>query len=118
MPFQEGETRKRLMKTLLLTVFAVLLAGCQMTQPVSQPLVCAGGDGSSCQQAVVITNAKYRETGLMAEKLWLDRKYPGSRETRQSALNSAGKHYDLVEVTTADGQAAKVYFDTTECFAR
>ncbi|HWX19121.1 MAG TPA: hypothetical protein VN578_04345 [Candidatus Binatia bacterium] len=106
------------MKTLLLTIFAMLAAGCQMPQPVPQPLVCAGGDGSSCQQAVVIMNATYRETGLLAEKVWLDRKYPGSRETRKSTLSSAGKHYDLVELTTADGQAARVYFDTTECFAK
>ena len=106
------------MKTLLLIPFATLLAGCQMLPTNSQPLVCAGGDGSSCQQAVVIANAKYRETGLMAEKLWLDQKYPGCKDTKQSAMNSVGKHYDLVELTTADGQSLKVYFDTTECFAK
>ena len=106
------------MKTLLLIPFATLLAGCENLQPKSQPLVCAGGDGSSRQQAVVITNAKYIETALMAEKLWLDRKYPGCRETKQSDLNAVDKHYNLIELTTADGQALTVYFDTTECFAK
>jgi hypothetical protein len=105
------------MKPLLLIPFAALLAGCQTTSTTSPP-VCVGGDGSSCQQAVVINNAKYIETAMLAERLWLDQKYPGRRETKQSALNSVGKHYDLIELTTADGQALKVYFDTSECFPK
>ena len=106
------------MKMLLLTVFAILAAGCQSFQTSSPRLVFAGGDGSSCQEAVVIKNAEYRETGLLAEKVWLDRKYPERQQTKQSDLNSAGKHYDLVELTTSDGRATKVYFDTTGCFAK
>jgi len=106
------------MKMLLFIPFAALLAGCQGLQTTSKPLVCVGGDGSSRQQAVVISNAKYREAALVAEKLWLDQRYPGSRETKQSALSSVDKHYDLVELTTGDGQALKVYFDTSECFEK
>ena len=106
------------MKTLLFLPLATLLAGCQTLQTTSQTLVWAGGDGSSCQQAVVINNARYRETVLLAEQLWLDRKYPGRRETNQSALSSVGKHYDLFELSTTDGETLEVYFDTTECFAR
>ena len=103
------------MKTLLLLGLLVLAAGCQTSSP---PLVFAGGDGSSCGQAVVILNAEYRETGMLAERLWLDRNYPGYHQTRESDLDSAGKHYELVEVTTGNGRLAKVYFDTTQCFAR
>ena len=110
--------QKRFLKTLLLIPVAILLAGCQTTSKTSPPLACVGGDGSSCQQAVVINNAKYIETATLAEKLWLDQKYPGRRETKQSALISVGKHYDLIELTAADGQALKVYFDTSECFAK
>ena len=106
------------MKTLLVIPFATLLAGCQGLQTTSRPLVCVGGDGSSRQQAVVIANAKYMEAAMVAETLWLDQKYPGRHETKQSALSSVGKHYDLVELTTADGQTFKVYFDTTECFEK
>jgi hypothetical protein len=106
------------MKTLLLIPFAVLFAGCDTMHTTSQPLVCLGGDGSSCDHAVVINNAKHRETARVAEKLWLDQKYPGSRETSQSALSEAGKHYDLVELATKDGQTLKVYFDTSDCFAK
>jgi hypothetical protein len=106
------------MKTLLWIPFATLLAGCQLVPTTSQPVACAGGDGSSCQQAVVINNARFIETAMVAEKQWLDRKYPGRHETKQSALTSEGKHYDLVELTAADGQTQKVYFDTTECFPK
>jgi hypothetical protein len=106
------------MKTLLLIPFATLLAGCGSLQTTSQPLVCLGGDGSSRERAVVINNAKHRETARVAEKLWLDQKYPGCRETNESALNEEGKHYDLVEVTTAGGQTMKVYFDATDSFAK
>ena len=68
-------------KTLLLIPIATMLAGCSSLQSNSQPLVCLGGDGSSRERAVVINNAKHRETARVAEKLWLDQRYPGCRET-------------------------------------
>jgi hypothetical protein len=103
------------MKAVFGIVFIILLAGCQTT---SQLITYAGGDGSCCQQAVVINNATYRETGRMAERVWLEQKYPGHQETKESDLNSAGRHYDVVDVATAQGQVAKVYFDATEWFAK
>jgi len=103
---------KAIMRTLLLTGFAIVLTGCAGSRP--QALTFSGGDGSSCQQAVVINQIRYRETGRVAEKVWVDRKYPGHAATRASDLSLAGKHYDLVELTTADGQTVKVYFDSTE----
>jgi hypothetical protein len=105
-------------KMLLLIPFVTLLAGCGTFQTTSQPLVVLGGDGSSCDRAVVINNAKHRETARVAEKMWLDQKYPGCRETNASALNAEGKHYDLVEVTTTGGQVMKVYFDSTDSFSK
>lgn len=101
------------MKKLLIILSGIVLAGCQSPSE-RQPLVFMGGDGSSCQQAVVINEARYRETGMVAERLWLERKYPGHRDARSKDLTLAGKHYDLVELTTADGQPVKVYFDSTE----
>jgi len=101
------------MKAAFEIVFIILLAGCQTSPEV---INYAGGNGSCCQQAVVITNAKFRETGVLAERLWLDQRYPGRHETKQSTLNSGGRHYDVVELATPDGQVGTVYFDTTECF--
>ena len=96
-------------------VFIMVLAGCQTSPQVIQ---FGGGNGSCCQKAVVITNAKFRESGLLAERLWLDRKYPQRQEIKTSAVDSAGRHYDVVELATGEGQKEIVYFDTTESFAK
>ena len=104
------------MKVRFEIAFTVLLAaGCQ-TPP--QPVNYAGGDGSCCQKAVVINNAKFRETGELAERLWLDQRYPGRQETKQSSLDSAGRHFDVINLATADGRKATVYFDATDWFAK
>ena len=104
------------MKTFIAASFAILLVGCQTARPVREPIVYSGGDGSSCRQAIVIGHANYREGGLMAMSQWLEQRYPGSHPKRQSAMNSAGRHYDVVEFTTTQGEERTVYFDTTECF--
>jgi hypothetical protein len=101
------------MKRLLLVTFGIVLAGCQSPME-QQHLAFSGGDGSSCQQAVVINDTKYRETGMVAERVWLNRKYPGHVGAQSREVAVGAKHYDLVELTTADGQAVKVYFDSTE----
>ena len=106
------------MKALLISFLAVLLVGCQAPQSATHSLVYAGGDGSSCDRAVVIREAKCRELGVLAQRLWLEEYFPGYREVNQSALKSAERHYDVVEFATADGDTRKVYFDTTDCFDR
>jgi len=103
-----------IMRVLIMICFAGLLAGCQTPRPATEPLVFSGGDGSSCESAVVIREAKYRELGILAEKLWLQQNYPGCHQTSQAALRSANRQYDLIEVAIADGHNRKVYFDTTE----
>ncbi len=104
------------MKTLLIAFLAVLLVGCQAPRPATQPLVYAGGDGSSCDRAVVIREAKCRELGILAQRLWLEEYYPGYRDVKQSDLKSTERHYDVVEFATASGDTRKVYFDTTDCY--
>lgn len=105
---------KVIVRSLVIICLAALLSGCQNPPPVAEPLAYAGGDGTSCEKAVVIREARHREVGLLAEKLWLQQRYPGYRQTRQAELDSANRHYDLVELATDDGQTRKVYFDTTE----
>ncbi len=104
------------MKALLLSFLAVLLVGCQAPRSATRPLVYSGGDGSSCDQAVVVHEAKCRELGVLGQRLWLEERFPGYRESKQSAINSADRHYDVVEFATADGDTRKVYFDTTDYF--
>ena len=47
---------------------------------------------------------------------WLEQSYPDAQGKSVSAMNSAGRHYDLVEFTTTKGEGKTVYFDTTHCF--
>jgi len=116
MPYAVLNRRKALvmMRTLIMISFAALLIGCQAPRPAPEPLAFSGGDGSSCDQAVVIREASHREVGLLAEKLWLQQMFPGYVQTSQAAVDSANRHYDLFEVATSDGATRKVYFDTTE----
>ena len=104
------------MKTLIAACFALLLVGCQTPQLPSHPLVYSGGDGSSCERAVVIVGANCREAGTLAISRWLEQSYPDAQGKSVSAMNSAGRHYDLVEFTTTKGEGKTVYFDTTHCF--
>ena len=76
-------------------------------------MVYLGGDGTSCEKAVVIKDAKYRETAELAESLWLEHKYPGYRRVSEDAMKLTDKTYSVVALTTADGQERKVYFDST-----
>lgn len=101
----------------LWALLAIILAGCASTKTAHR-LSYSGGDGSSSEQAVIINDAKYREAGLLAERLWLEQKYPGCRQVSKQAVNAGARVFELVEVTTADGQAMKVYFDATEFCAK
>lgn len=98
------------MKKLLVIVSAALLAGCA---PFSQRLTYSGGDGSSCRQAVILSNAKCREAAVLGERMWLELKYPGHCRTGESVVRSADRQFDLVELRTAEGRALRVYFDST-----
>jgi uncharacterized lipoprotein YajG len=80
MAFKQFKTitkkEKGRMKTLIAACFALLLVGCQTPQIASQPLVYSGGDGSSCERAVVIEGASCHEAGTLAISRWLQQSYP------------------------------------------
>lgn len=116
--FLRSKNADVIMKKIMAACFGVLLVGCQTSQPPAHPLVYLGGDGSSCQRAVVIGGANCREVGTLAMNRWLEQSYPDAQGTRFSAINSAGRHYELVEFTTTKGEGKAVYFDTTDCFGK
>ena len=101
------------MKLIFAVLLVIPLAGCQ-TQQANRQLAFSGGDGSSYEQAVVINNAKYRETGLVGQRLWLAKRYPRYRQTNETLVTSANRQYDKIEIATADGQSRNVYFDVTD----
>jgi hypothetical protein len=102
-----------LMKLIYALLLVIPLTGCQTQHARHQQLAYSGGDGSSCEQAVVLHGVQYREAGLLGQGLWLEQRYPGYRQTRNTLVNSASRQYDLVEIATADGRSRRVYFDVT-----
>ncbi|MDB6055824.1 MAG: hypothetical protein JWN25_3347 [Verrucomicrobiales bacterium] len=66
---------------------------------------------------VVIKGAKNEEAGVRAERKWLEQKYPGFQKGAQSLMNSSGKDYDLMEITTHEGPKS-IYFDITDFFGK
>jgi hypothetical protein len=76
-----------------------------------------GGDGSSCEQAVVPRLAE--GIGMVqAEHHWLRKTYGGGSLVRQAlgASSDGKRRYDLVVWRKPDGQAVDVCFDVTTVF--
>lgn len=86
----------------------------KLVQEVEQhcgKLAFAGGDGSSIEKAVLITNAKTEEEGVAAESEWVRQVHAGWKKRRQSLVGDAGKMYDEVEYVTPEGETKTIYFD-------
>ena len=95
-----------------------------MIEPVALALLLAaeepkfaGGDGSSCEQAVVPVAAPGVPV-VQAEHHWLRTTYGGGTLVRQAlgASSDGRRRYDLVVWRKPDGQAVEVCFDVTTVF--
>lgn len=77
----------------------------------------AGGDGSSCEDAVVPIVSETR-TMVEAERDWLRKTYGGGSLVRQVLGESADgkRRFDLILWRKPDGQAVNVCFDITTVF--
>lgn len=77
----------------------------------------SGGDGSSCEEAVVPILA---ESGTMAqaERQWLAKTFGGGAAVRQllGASSDGKRRYDLILWRKPDGQVVDVCFDVTTVF--
>jgi hypothetical protein len=72
-----------------------------------------GGDGSSREQAVVVSGAQDAAEGAYAEDVWGALKHPGWRKKSQEAQQVDGKRFDLVGFEGPDGARAQVWFDAS-----
>jgi hypothetical protein len=77
-----------------------------------------GGDGSSCEEAVIILGAATEISGIFAEYDWLDQHYPGATVLDQSLATCNGEHVDILQIRTASGRAIDVYFNITDFFGK
>jgi hypothetical protein len=70
-------------------------------------------DGSSFDRAVVLDGAIL---GLAAfvEHEYLDKHYPGYQVQTQAIKEHAGRSFDVVDFTTADGKSKTFYFALSE----
>jgi hypothetical protein len=69
------------------------------------------------EKAVVIKGAKDEEAGVAAESAWMEQKFPGFVKGTQALMNSGGKSYDRIEITTREGKKT-IYFDITDFFGK
>jgi hypothetical protein len=130
MPMRKGsmarscpEVRGRAARRL---AFALLLIGGLPPQPgdAAEPklppalahISYGGGDGSSCEQAVVIRDARNTREGAAAEQAWLVASYPGA-QIKQQALSQEGKTvFDRFTLAAPGGGERQVCFDITGFF--
>jgi hypothetical protein len=78
----------------------------------------SGGDGSTVQNAVVIT-ATNEETGIRAAYIWSHGHYPGSHLHEEgSDYDNNGEQYLEIKIVTADGKSRTVFFDVTSFFGQ
>jgi hypothetical protein len=74
-------------------------------------------DGSSYENAIVI-NEKTERPGVDAEYIWLTKNHPGYKLITQSLSNKGTKHYDLMQIKTAEGEEKTIYFDISKFFGK
>ena len=78
------------------------------------PSLYAGGDGSSCENAVILL-AKNEAVGVRSEYIWLRHMFPGGMRSTQAYIppNKLGKSYDMIAYKKADGGSVNICFDIT-----
>lgn len=95
----------------LATFFVVALAAVADAAPTFH-----GGDGSTCEQAIVIRGAANEWEGVASEYRYLEERHPGWTLKGQSLVRSGDRSYDLLEFATADGTARRACFDISEFY--
>jgi predicted Zn-dependent protease len=74
-------------------------------------------DGSSYEKAIVIEE-KSEKKGVDAEYAWLRQNYPGCRVGKQALNFKDKKPYDILTITTAEGETRQIYFDISNFFGK
>jgi len=93
----------------------VLLLACSAA--MAEELKFSGGDGSSCEDAVVPIVSESL-TMVQAERHWLNQTFGGGTLVRQAlgASSDGKRRYDVVLWRKPDGQSVEVCFDVTTVF--
>ena len=77
----------------------------------------SANDGSSYEKAIIIEK-KNEKDGVAEEYKWLREHYPGYTMGSQSLNYKDKKPYDILHITTKDGEKKDVYFDISKFFGK
>ena len=75
----------------------------------------SGGDGSTCERAVVL-NVDGSLEAVRAETAWLHAKHGGGRKSAQALTRAASKWYDIVDWEMLNGNTVTICFDITRAY--
>jgi hypothetical protein len=101
---------------------ALALVGCGGSQqepasPAASAVTFGGGDGSSCDAAVVV-HASNEQDGVAAEYSWLNAHYPGAQRQGQALGECNGHPVDRLKILTSNGATRVVFFDISQYFGK
>jgi hypothetical protein len=92
------------------------LAHAVQLPPHLSHIVFKGGDGKTCENAILIENAKNTTEGVSAEKAWLKANYPGSQSIEHAVGKQDGKMVEAFKLKTKEGNTINICFDVTSFF--
>lgn len=104
-------------KILIFSMLLCIISSCHIKKEFMDPLSPNFYDGLSYEKAIVINKSNESE-GIKAEYEWLTKNYPGYKSKGQSLNYYKNKPYDIIEITTAEGQSKTLYFDISEFFGK
>jgi hypothetical protein len=87
-----------------------------LTVQTQSSIVFEGGDGATCESAVVIKGARNELDGVASEYRWLSEHHPGWNLIEQSLVESASRSYDVLDFRSADGQRRRACFDISDFY--
>jgi len=95
--------------------FAAFFLG-GITSGALASLAFEGGDGTTCDKAIVIKGATNEFEGVASEYRYLTERHPGWTLKEQSLLHSGDRSFDLLKFVTADGKERRACFDISEFY--
>ena len=75
----------------------------------------SGGDGSSLENAIIISDCDNME-GVDQEYIEVQKRFGNYKLICQSLLNDEGRMFDKLELELEDGRKIEVHFDITDFF--
>lgn len=86
------------------------------TVQTTSGILFSGGDGATCERAVIIQGAANELDGVASEYRWLSEHHPGWDLIEQSLVRSANRSYDVLDFRTVDGRRLRACFDISDFY--